>query len=545
MKKLKQLFQPVFMTPAALSIWIRSRKKRCPMPFVTSLVMIALTSAVEVNAGKSPNMVLILVDDMGYSDLGCYGGEVLTPTIDGLASKGLRYAQFYNSARCWPTRAALLSGYYPQQINRDVVREMNKKGDRPSWARLLPEYLKPAGYRSYHSGKWHIDGKPTGNGFDRSFYIGDQNRFFSPEKLFKNGKSHQPGDGFYATTAVADHAIEVLREHQVHHADKPFFSFVAFTAPHFPLQALPEDIARVGDRYKVGWDVIRNQRWERLQEMGLIKGALSKVEYNQGPPYDLSKQLEVFGGAEVNRPVPWSDLTEEQKEFQQTKMKIHAAVIERIDLEVGRIVNQLKAMNAFEDTVIFFLSDNGASAELMVRGDGHDPEAAPGSAGSYLCLGPGWSTVANTPFRKHKVWTHEGGSCTPFIVHWPARVTDAGAIRETPGHVIDLVPTVLELAGVKAESQTVPFPGQSLFASFYKDLHDDRTLWWSHGGNHAVRVGDWKLVKTSKEPWELYNLKEDRAETNNLAAEYPEKVKELMKQWEAQVEQIRNIKKLK
>ena len=516
------------------------------MLLATGMVQ-AVTPIEKDCSAEKPNVLLILVDDMGYSDLGCYGGEINTPTIDSLASNGLRYSQFYNCARCWPTRAALLSGYYPQQINRDSVLDVKGSGGnnpRPNWARLLPEYLEPAGYRSYHSGKWHIDGTPTGNGFDSSLHTADHGRFFSPKRLFKNGIKIEPKDGFYATTAVADHAIEVLKEHQINHADKPFFSYVAFIAPHFPLHALPEDIARVGDRYRAGWDTIRNQRWEPLQKMGLVKGSLSKVEYEQGPPYDFSEQLKVLGEGEVNRPVPWNDLTEKQKEFQLVKMTIHAAMIERIDIEVGRMIKQLQAMNAFEDTVIFFLSDNGASAEMMVRGDGHDPEAAPGSAGSYLCLGPGWSTVANTPFRKHKTWTHEGGSCTPFIVHWPKQIPQPGEIRKTPGHVIDIVPTILDLAGITAPEQRVPFPGRSLVPSFNADRGGKRTLWWSHEGNHAIRDGDWKLVKTSKSDWELYNLKEDRAETTNLAAEYPEKVTQLIKQWEAQVEQIRQIKKL-
>ena len=511
---------------------------------IALLVMAASVSVAEVNTGKSPNILLILVDDMGYSDLGCYGGEINTPTIDRLASNGLRYSQFYNSARCTPTRAAILSGYYAQQINRDSVLELKGKGVRPKWARLLPDYLKPAGYRSYHSGKWHIDGKPMGNGFDRSLYI-DNHGEFSPKVLLKNGKRIEPKDGFYATTAVADHVIEVLKEHQNNHADKPFFSFVAFTAPHFPLQALPEDIARVGDRYKVGWDVIRNQRWERLQKMGLVEGALSKVDYHQGPPLDFSEQLVVLGEGEVDRPVPWNDLTETQKEFQQVKMTIHAAMIERIDIEVGRIIKQLQAMDSFEDTVIFFLSDNGASAEMMVRGYGHDPEAAPGSADTYLCLGPGWSTAANTPFRKHKVWAHEGGTCTPLIVHWPKQISEAGVIRETPGHVIDMVPSILDLAGATPAKKKVPFPGQSLRPTFKGDRGESRTLWFSHRNNEALRNGDWKLVKPNDGPWELYNLKEDRAETNDLVAQYPEKVKALKKQWESQIEQMRQVRKLK
>ncbi len=484
---------------------------------------------------EKPNFLLILVDDMGCSDLGCYGGEIKTPNIDALASNGLRYSQFYNSARCVPTRAAILSGYYAQQINRDSVLDIKrtKDGNRPAWAPLLPKYLKRAGYRSYHSGKWHIDGKPIGSGFDRSLYI-DSNNFFNPQKLFKDDKPHSPKEGFYATTAVADHTIEVLKEHQTNHADQPFFSFVAFTAPHFPLQALPEDIERVGDRYTVGWDVIRNQRWERLQEMGLIRGTLSEVEYDQGPPFDFSEQLTILGDGEVKLPVPWKDLTDKQKEFQQTKMKIHAAMIE-----------QLKAMHCLEDTVIFFLSDNGASAEMMVRGAGHDPDAAPGSAGSFLCLGPGWSTVANTPFRKHKIWAHEGGSCTPMIVHGPKHISQPGAIRKAVGHVIDMVPTILDLAGATPAKKKVPFPGQSLLPTFEVDTDESRTLWFSHRNHEALRNGDWKLVKTSEGPWELYNLNKDRAETKNLAGQHPEKVKELTRQWEARVEQIREIRKLK
>ena len=223
-------------------------------------------------------------------------------------------------------------------------------------------------------------------------------------------------------------------------------------------------------------------------------------------------------------------------------MTIHAAMIERIDIEVARILQQLKSMNAFEDTLIFFLSDNGASAELMVRADGHDPAAVPGSAKSYLCLGPGWSTVCNTPFRKHKTWTHEGGSCTPFIVHWPKKIMEKGAISQTPGHVIDVLPTILDVAGVKAADQKVPLPGLSIFSP---EIENKRALWWSHEGNHALRYGDWKLVKTKTENWELYNLAEDRAETKNLAAHYPEKVMQLKTLWESRVDEFRETKKLK
>ncbi len=494
-----------------------------------------------------PNVLLILVDDMGYSDLGCYGGEISTPNINSLADKGLRYSHFYNSARCVPTRAAILSGYYAQQINRDSVLDVEGGADetRPRWARLLPTYLKRAGYRSYHSGKWHIDGKPLENGFDQSFDRADSSRFFSPLRLPEVKKKDEDQSGFYATTAIADHTIEFLQDHQETHSTEPFFSFVAFTAPHFPLQALPEDIERVGDRYQVGWDVIREQRWARLNESGLIKKAdLSAVEYDLGPPYSYPDQIKLLGKDELTLPKKWASLSESQKAFQQMKMTLHAAMIERVDIEVGRILQQLKSMHSYEDTVIFFLSDNGASAEIMVRGDGHDPEAAPGSAGSYLCLGPGWSTVSNTPFRKHKTWTHEGGSCTPFIVHWPEQIAQLGELRETPGHVIDIVPTILDLAGVKPAKQKVPFPGVSLLPSFTKELGEKRTLWWSHKGNHALRDGEWKVVKVNEGEWELYNLDKDRAETKNLAVQHPELLTSLIQKWKEQVAQIRRIKEM-
>ena len=496
-------------------------------------------------AQAKPNVMVILVDDMGYSDLGSYGGEIQTPVLDKLAGNGLRYTQFYNTARCWPTRSALLTGYYPQQINRDSVEGIRggHHGKRPHWAQLIPRYLKKAGYRSYHMGKWHIDGMPIKNGFDHSFYLKDQLRFFNPQLLYEDDKKLpkvKHTDGFYGTTAVADYTIKYLKEHQKQYSDKPFFAYVAFAAPHFPLHALPEDIQKVGDRYAQGWDVIRRDRWKRQQKEGLMSGDLSPVERNLGPPYHFPKALTILGKGEVNRPIPWDSLTEQQKEFQQDKMTIHAAMIERVDYEIGRIVAQIKAMKAYEDTVIFFLSDNGASAEIMVRGDGHDPKVAPGSADSYLCLGPGWATVCNTPFRKHKTWTHEGGACTPLVVHWPQGIKSQGALRRNVGHVIDILPTVLDLAGVKIPHPKVPFPGESLVPTF-NGAATERTLWWSHEGNNALRAGNWKLVKAAKENGELFNLASDRTECVNLASKYPEKVSMLEAQWSAKVDDFRKI----
>lgn len=496
-------------------------------------------------ADPKPNVLVILVDDLGYTDLSCYGGEIQTPHLDHLAANGLRYTAFYNTARCWPTRSAIMSGFYPQQIGRDKVLDIKGggRGKRPVWAPLLPMYLKKLGYRSYHSGKWHIDGMPIQTGFDHSYYLKDQHRFFNPQTHHEDDEklpAVKLDAGYYGTVEVTNKMIKYLKDHYNNHSGKPFFSYLAYAAPHFPLHALPEDIEKVGDRYKVGWDVIRRQRWQKLQEMNIVQGKLSKVERNVGPPYYFKEAYEILGDGEVDRPLLWRDLTEKQKKFQQDKMTVHAAMIERMDFEIGRVISQLKKMGVFENTLIIFLSDNGASAEIMVRGDGHSHDATAGSAESHLCLGPGWSTVANTPFKMHKTWVHEGGSCTPFIAHWPSGIAAKGELRREPSHVIDIVPTIMEMAGLDySKKEPVAFPGKSLLKSFTKDQLATRTLWWAHDGHHAIRVGDWKLVRIMGESWELYNLGKDRTESDNLASKYPEKVVELEKSWLAQIQQFR------
>jgi arylsulfatase len=407
--------------------------------------------------------------------------------------------------------------------------------------------LKPVGYRSYHSGKWHVDGTPLAGGFERSYLLQDAGRYFSPRVRVKDDRKLppvEPGSGYYTTVAIADHAIEFLQEHAEKHAAQPFFQYLAFTAPHFPLHALPEDIARYRDRYRAGWEQVRAERRRRQQDMGLVRGELSDVEREVGPPYDFPDDLKTLGPGEVNRPLPWSDLTDQQREFQAAKMAIHAAMIDRMDREIGRVLDQLRAMKALENTLILFLSDNGASAEIMVRDDGHDPAATPGSAASYLCLGPGWSTVANTPFRRHKTWVHEGGIATPLVVHWPQGISARGELRHTPGHVIDLAPTILEVAGgaslvrslgepiTTGEAAPPPWPGRSLVPVLAQDGGVSRDfLWWLHEGNRAIRIGDWKLVAANEKPWELFDLSVDRAETRNLAAQHPNRVRELEQAW--------------
>jgi arylsulfatase len=516
--------------------------------FVSALLSGAATAA---PVGK-PNVLFILADDLGYSDLGCYGSEIATPNLDKLAAEGLRFTQFYNTARCWPSRGALMTGYYAQEIRRDGLPELGGggKGVRPAWAALLPEYLKPAGYRNYHSGKWHIDGPVLASGFDRSLDLRNQGNFFTAKGNFIDDKPViVPADesGYYATTAVADHAIECLKDHAKNFADRPFFHYVAFICPHFPLQAPQADIDKYRDRYLEGWDKLREERYARQKKMGITVTELSPLEREVGPPYDFPESIAKLGPGEINRPLPWTELTEEQKRFQATKMAIHAAMVDRMDQEIGRIIDQVKAMGAYDNTVIFFASDNGASAEIMVRHGGHDPSAPPGSAASYLCLGPGFSSAANTPHRRHKTWVHEGGISTPLIVHWPEGFGAKGELRHTPGHFVDIVPTVLELAGVTKPDTwkgrpVPPAPGKSLAPAFAKDVIIDRdSIWWLHEDNRAIRVGDWKLVAAKGDPWELYNLGGDRAEQHNLAAQYPEKVKELEAKWTDQMKAMQDL----
>jgi arylsulfatase A-like enzyme len=506
----------------------------------------ALTPAADP---AKPNVLLILADDLGFSDPGCYGGEIATPNLDALAKNGLRFTQFYNTARCWPTRAAILTGYYAQQVRRDTVPGLKSgtQGTRPTWARLLPEMLKPLGYRSYHSGKWHIDGLPLANGFDHSYSLNDHNRHFAPQQHTEDDKPLPPADpkgGYYSTTAIADHAIKCLKEHAAKYPDRPFFEFLAFTAPHFPLQAPPEDVAKYRKSYLAGWDAMRPERFERQIDLHMTGASLSAIERDVGPPYAFPDALKKLGPNEINRPLPWKDLTAEQRDFQACKVAVHAAMVDRMDREIGRVLEQVKSMGAFDNTLIFFLSDNGASAEIMVRGDGHDPNAECGSGATFLSLGPGWSSLANTPFRRHKTWVHEGGIATSFIVHWPKGFTARNEVRHTVGHVIDVVPTVLDAAGGKPPAAwdgkpVPPAPGKSLVPAFVKDgtvAHE--SLWWQHEGNRALRAGDWKIVAAGKDsPWELYDLHADRCETKDLASARPEKVRELGAMWTKQFEE--------
>jgi arylsulfatase A-like enzyme len=512
------------------------KKTHLMIAILTSIFLTGSSAAV----GKT-NMLLIMADDLGYSDLGCYGGEIKTPHLDNLAYNGLRYTQAYNTARCWPTRSALMTGYYPQQINIDP----RKKPGIPKWGICLPQRLKTTNYRCYISGKWHVTGvKPqAGGGFDETYVLHDHDHNFYPGHHESNDQPLPPiskDEDYYVSTAFADHAIKCLQEHSENHADQPFFSYLAFTVPHFPLQVPQASITPYRGRYDAGWNQIRAERIRRIRDLKLFNCKLSEVEPEVGPPYHFPDAFKVLGPNEINRPVLWNTLTEDQKRFQATKMELHAAMVAQMDEQIGRVIKQIKSMNAFDNTIIIFLSDNGCSAEIMVRGNGHNPDATPGSAESYLCLGPGWSNASNTPFRKHKTWVHEGGCCTPLIVHWPNGIREKNALRDDLFHVVDIVPTLLDIAGVKAEAigEAPPLPGRSIVPSFAKAKQMDQRepIYFSHEGNRAIRMGDWKLVSAKthgNNEWELYNLAEDRSECENLAEKYPERVKDMAAKWNA------------
>ncbi len=510
-----------------------------PLFRTTSVVLFLIVLTIS-RAEKPPNIIMVVADDMGYSDAGCFGGEIQTPVLDSLAENGLRFSQMYSTGRCWPSRAVLMTGYYAQQVGMDPRRGK----EWPNWSKLLPLHLKEQGYRSYHSGKWHIKGTPVDaetSGFDRSYMITDQDRFFSPERVFLDDEK-QPAverdTGFYSTVAKGDYAIDFLKEHAEQTGDQPFFMYLAFFAPHFPLHALPEDIEKYRDAYLKGWDVVRKERWARVNELGLFKSGLANRRGDIAPSWNLSQQdlvNEIHTG-EVGYAFPWDELTAEQQRFQATKMAIHAAMIDRMDQEIGRVMNQIEVMGEADDTVFMFVVDNGASGEIINRADKHDPAAPMGSAGSYLCLGPGWSTASNSPLSLHKHWNHEGGISSPMIVSWPKGIRARGELRHSVSHFIDIVPTILDLAGVEqaVHADRPRLPGKSLVPVFGEDPDwPERPLFFHHTENQALRLGDWKAVmrRDNGDRWELYNIGNDRAELEDLADHDPDKLSSLVSIW--------------
>ncbi|TKJ39624.1 MAG: sulfatase [Planctomycetes bacterium B3_Pla] len=460
---------------------------------------------------KRPNIVLILADDLGYSDLGCYGGEIQTPNLDNLAAEGLRFSQFYNCAKCSPTRNSILTGLYHQQT--DIGRGKN--------CVTIAEALRRVGYTTLVSGKWHVGGTPMDRGFDRYFgMLGGACSYFVPDKTFRLDREPftTTDKNFYTTDAFTDYALEFLDE--TGRKDKPFFLYLAYNAPHYPLHALPEDIEKYRGRYMKGWDVLRKKRYERLIRLGLIDKKWAPSERGA----DKHKSFSDIP--------PWEQV--EDKKAEDLDMAVYAAMVDRMDQNIGRIVEKLKELKVDDNTLIMFLSDNGGCPYERNK----TKDIPPGPAESYRTYDSSWANLSNTPFRLYKRFNHEGGNATPFIVHWPNVIKKRGAITHQVGHIIDVMATCLDVAGGQYPSQykgyrITDLEGKSLLPIF--DGHKRRghdALFWEFMRNKAVRQGKWKLVTVGDNPWELYDMEADRTELNDLAGEMPEKVEEMARMYD-------------
>ncbi|MEM0968930.1 MAG: arylsulfatase, partial [Verrucomicrobiota bacterium] len=476
-------------------------------------------------SAERPNIIVILTDDMGYSDLGCYGSEIQTPHLDKLAQDGIRFTQMYNTSKCWTTRISLLTGLYHQRSDRDFANTS-----------LAGEVLRPAGYQTWWSGKHHANFNPYDRGFDHfSGFLGGAINFWNPDGQTPREGEPVPGWGadynwafdetiitdyrpdkrFYATDTFTDWALEWIRTEGS--KERPFFLYLAYNAPHWPLHAHASDIEKYEGVYDLGYAAVRQQRYQRQQEMGLFISEttpLSEAEHRN-----------------------WGDLSPVEREEEALLMQIHAAMVDNVDQNIGRILDQLTAMGEEDNTLILFLTDNGASHEKPNRGT-KDPSAPIGTVGSFEAIGMSWANVANTPLRKWKVQGLEGGICTPMIAHWPLGIrTEPNSICREPVHLIDLLPTFMELAGDQTTypENIPPIDGVSLLPLFQgaTTLTRSTPLGFQYGSWKSLRDGPWKLVQQKNNPWALYDLSQDRTETTDLAAQNPERVASMEKQWNA------------
>ena len=526
-----------------------------------------------------PNILLVMNDDMGYSDIGCYGGEVRTPNLDRLAAHGIRFTQFYNTARCCPTRASILTGLHPHQVGVGWMTMMDLdedgyRGDLNDTCVTIGEALKGAGYATCMSGKWHVsrhvapDGPrhswPCQRGFDRYFGIlGGASNYWQPRTLTRDNDpvdmASLPGD-FFLTDAISDQAADYIREHAATHGDAPFFLYTAYTAPHWPLHAHEDDIRRYRGRFAAGWDRLREERLQRMRAMGILDASWPLTERDPTQP-------------------PWDETPDQA--WQQRRMEVYAAQIDRMDQGIGRIVAALEETDRIDNTLILFLADNGACAEefaaevrplpptyaagtthtrdgrTVLRGN--DPTVMPGPEDTYQSYGVPWANLSNTPFREYKHWVHEGGIATPLIAHWPSVIDDGGALRHHPGQLTDIMATCLDVAGADYPTRfnghdIAPLEGTSLAPIFHDQPNHKDALIWEHEGNKAVRRGPWKLVCKYPGEWELYDIVANRTETHDLAERHPEIVGELgaihdawaercgVKSWEHMLENLRSTR---
>lgn len=489
--------------------------------------------------GQKPNIILIIVDDMGYSDIGCYGGEIPTPNIDRLAKKGIRFTQFYNASRCCPTRASLLTGLYQHQTG---IGHMTSEGPfdfdygvdgyRGILNRncvTIAEVLKTEGYHSYMTGKWHLgsatmDNKPLQRGFEKFYgHIRGAFNYFQPQSeglMLGNEQLTKPDPAkYYSTDAFTDYAINFIEEKE---DNNPFFLYIAYNAPHWPLHAKQEDVNKFLGKYMEGWDILRQKRFERQVKMGLFDASLGVS------PRDENVR-------------PWSKLDEDQKSQSDLRMAVYAAQVYSVDYNIGKLLKVLENKKILNNTLIMFLSDNGASAEPYNEfGGGDISEVNNPEVAGNKSVGRGWANLSNTPFRMYKNTPTEGGIATPFIAHWPNGISKRleGTFYRDQSHIIDVMPTVIDITGAeypKSYKNNLIYDtkGISLVPAFKsKKRNQHEYIFFEHENNCAVRHGDWKIIsKFGKFEWELYNLKTDRNELNNVANKHPELVKKMADEW--------------
>jgi arylsulfatase len=490
---------------------------------------------------ERPNILLIMADDMGWSDIGCYGGEIPTPNIDALASGGLRFTQFYNTARCSPTRAALLTGLLQHQTGMGILGEdPNQEAPAdasPGYTRFLnancvtiAEVLKSAGYHTFMAGKWHLgyhaeEKWPRQRGFDRFYGIiagaSSYLRPTDPRGLTLDNTPLPPPDdeNYYTTDAFAEYLIEFINQPR---DNAPFFGYLAFNAPHWPLQARESDIAKFVGKYAGGWDKLREARWTKQLELGVVE-----KKWGLSPRDDGAR--------------PWDTLTDQQKKELDYRMAVYAAQVHRMDYQIGRVIQSLRESNSLSNTLVIFLSDNGACAEPYndLGGGALEDINNPQKSGA-ISYGTAWANASNTPFRRYKAKLHEGGIATPLVIHWPAGLKcEPGSLADSRGFVSDIMPTLLELSGAKYPAEVnghaiTPLYGQSLVPVIAGETApQSEWMFWEHYNDRAARKGDWKILGNAKsEEWELYELHSDRTEQHNVAAEHPELVSEMATAWQ-------------
>ncbi len=504
-------------------------------------VTLAAGKTVSAAKPKTPNIILIVADDLGFADLGCYGGEINTPNIDKLAAEGMRFKQFYNCAVCNVSRVAMMTGVHPRFGGRLLKDNMMTAG----------EVLKGAGYETAMSGKWHLGGEPTrpiDRGFDEYYgsMIGAVNFFdpsapdppfvnhAGPDKPFVHNATNITSvpENYYATDAITDHSIAQIKKFAKE--DKPFFLHLAHFAPHYPMQAPEEDIAKYRGKYDEGYEVLRKRRYKKMVEMGIINGK-----------WEIPDPDKKLGNWRYDLKVDtWDSL--EDKKWEVEKMEVYAAMVDRMDQSIGRLMNTLKETGIDDNTVVVFFSDNGGCASDIVEGTekyeeyrAYNVGKAAGTKGSYKFCGAGWATAQSSPFRRYKTWTYEGGITTPMIVRWKGKIKPNTFTNEV-GHLVDILPTFMDIAGAKYPktfngNETVPIEGKSLKSVFMgQKQKEERELGWFLYGSRAYRIGKWKLVwGVTGKKWELYDMDEDRTETHDLSAKHPEIVTKLTKAWTA------------